>query len=99
MNGPFAGFNASMGPGNHTDYTPRCIRRDFSTWLMARTLDAGTADFVKDAATYFEFEHRTEGLTTGIEGVSVHGGGHLGIGGVLGDVGKSRPTELFVCLP
>ncbi|KAI2638823.1 hypothetical protein GGS26DRAFT_587595 [Hypomontagnella submonticulosa] len=87
--GPFAGVNASMGPGNHTDYTPRCIRRDFSTSLMSRTLDAGTADFIKSATSYFEFEHRTEGLAPGIEGVSVHGGGHLGLGGVLGDMANT----------
>ncbi|KAI1662546.1 Di-copper centre-containing protein [Daldinia decipiens] len=88
-NGPFAETNASMGPGRHTEYTPRCIRRDFSLWLMLRTLNADTANFVLDASSYFEFEHRTEGLTLGILGVSVHSGGHLGIGGMLGDMANT----------
>ncbi|KAI1649086.1 uncharacterized protein F4817DRAFT_41369 [Daldinia loculata] len=88
-NGPFAETNASMGPGRHTEYTPRCIRRDFSLWLMLRTLNTDTANFVLDASSYFEFEHRTEGLTLGVEGVSVHSGGHLGIGGMLGDMANT----------
>lgn len=65
---------------------------------MSRTLDAGTADFIKSATSYFEFEHRTEGLAPGIEGVSVHGGGHLGLGGVLGDVRILRLRDCFVWL-
>ncbi|KAI1408478.1 hypothetical protein F5Y13DRAFT_182677 [Hypoxylon sp. FL1857] len=84
--GPFASLNASMGPGNYTEYTPRCVRRDFSPWLIARTLNAHTVAFVMDASSYFELEHRIEGIGGGIEGVSIHGGGHLGIGGTLGDM-------------
>ncbi|KAI0851358.1 hypothetical protein F5Y00DRAFT_267959 [Daldinia vernicosa] len=88
-NGPFAETNASMGPGRHTEYTPHCIRRDFSPWLMLRTLNTSTINFVLNASSYFEFEHRIEGLTLGIEGVSVHSGGHLGIGGMIGDMANT----------
>lgn len=56
---------------------------------MLRTLNTDTANFVLDASSYFEFEHRTEGLTLGVEGVSVHSGGHLGIGGMLGDMANT----------
>ncbi|KAI0885542.1 Di-copper centre-containing protein [Annulohypoxylon maeteangense] len=87
--GPFAGLNASMGPGNHTDYNPRCVRRDFSIWLMARALHTDTIAFVMAADTYVDLEHRTEGLDLGIAAASVHGGGHLGIGGVLGDMANT----------
>ncbi|KAI1380758.1 hypothetical protein F4677DRAFT_441092 [Hypoxylon crocopeplum] len=89
IDGPFAGANASMGPGNHTDYRPHCIRRDFSPWLMVRGLNVDAAAFVLNARSYFEFDHRTEGLALGLGGVSVHGGGHLGIGGMLGDMANT----------
>ncbi|KAI1211693.1 Di-copper centre-containing protein [Annulohypoxylon truncatum] len=87
--GPFAGLNASMGPGNNTEYNPRCVRRDFSIWLMARALHTDTIAFVMAASTYFELEHRIEGLNLGVAAASVHGGGHLGIGGVLGDMANT----------
>ncbi|KAI0892269.1 hypothetical protein F4806DRAFT_242503 [Annulohypoxylon nitens] len=88
-NGPFAGLNATMGPGNNTNYNPRCVRRDFSIWLMARALHTDTIAFVMAASTYFDLDHRIEGLDLGIAAASVHAGGHLGIGGVLGDMANT----------
>ncbi|KAI1467969.1 uncharacterized protein F4812DRAFT_459251 [Daldinia caldariorum] len=87
--GPFAGINASMGPGRHTEYTPHCIRRDISPWLMLRSLNADTVNFVLNSSSFFELDHRIEGLALGVLAVSVHGGGHLGIGGMLGDMANT----------
>lgn len=55
---------------------------------MARALHTDTIAFVMAASTYFDLDHRIEGLDLGIAAASVHAGGHLGIGGVLGDVRK-----------
>ncbi|KAI8960961.1 hypothetical protein F5Y11DRAFT_245504 [Daldinia sp. FL1419] len=88
-NGPFAGINASMGPGRHTEYTPHCIRRDFSPWLMLRALNTDIVAVLLNSSSYFEFEHRTEGLALGVSAASVHGGGHLGVGGMLGDMANT----------
>lgn len=74
-----------MGPGNSTDYDPHCLRRDFSPWLATQTLNYSVYESVQSATTYFDLEHRTEGLALGISSMSLHGGGHLGIGGGIGE--------------
>ncbi|KAH8657993.1 hypothetical protein BX600DRAFT_468500 [Xylariales sp. PMI_506] len=87
--GPFAGRNVSMGPGNSTDYTPHCLRRDFSPWLVTQTLNSSVYDFTTSATTYFDLEHRSEGLSLAVEGITLHGGGHLGVGGDLGEMSNT----------
>ncbi|KAK3385528.1 hypothetical protein B0H63DRAFT_494484 [Podospora didyma] len=38
--GPFADLTVNLGPWNSTVYNPRCLTRDFSPWLAARTLNS-----------------------------------------------------------
>ncbi|KAH8199483.1 hypothetical protein TruAng_006359 [Truncatella angustata] len=93
--GPFATYNASMGPGNHTDYTPHCVRRDFSPSLAVQSLNSSVYAHVLAATNFFELEHRTEGISLGISAMSLHGGGHLGVGGGIGDMSNtySSPSD------
>lgn len=75
-----------MGPGANLNYTPHCLRRDFSpTWAITQ-LNHTLVDWVLDAADFFEFDRRVEGKTTSPDSMSYHGGGHLGVGGEIGDV-------------
>ncbi|KAL7623268.1 hypothetical protein AAE478_006949 [Parahypoxylon ruwenzoriense] len=62
---------------------------------MAQSLSADKTDFVMSASEYAELEHRIEGLSLGIPGISLHGGGHLGIGGMIGDMANtySSPAD------
>lgn len=87
--GPWANHTVTMGPGNTTALTERCLRRDFSPELFARTLNSSVVSFVMSATNYFDFEHRVEGLALGIPAMSLHGGGHLAIGGDIGDMSNT----------
>ncbi|KAI0024292.1 Di-copper centre-containing protein [Xylariomycetidae sp. FL0641] len=93
--GPFARVLVSMGPGNHTYSSPHCLRRDFSPWLATQTLNASRAAFVMEAQSYFDLEHRIEGLALGVPAMSLHAGGHLGVGGQIGDIANtySSPSD------
>ncbi|KAI8633915.1 hypothetical protein F5Y19DRAFT_489347 [Xylariaceae sp. FL1651] len=84
--GPFAQVPISMGPGNHTEYTPHCLRRDFSPWLATQTLNTSILESVMDASSYFELDLRIQGVALGVHFMSLHAGGHLGVGGMIGDV-------------
>ncbi|KAK8068115.1 hypothetical protein PG996_007227 [Apiospora saccharicola] len=90
--GPFAHVNISMGPGNHTEYTPHCLRRDLSPWLVTQTLNASKLAFVLKAEDFWHLDHRVEGFSLNISDLSVHGGAHLGIGGNIGEVRNTHTT-------
>ena len=75
-----------MGPGNHTGYTPHCLRRDLSPWLVTQTLNASKLAFVLEAEDFWHLDHRVEGFSLEIADLSVHGGAHLGVGGNIGEV-------------
>ncbi|KAK7973005.1 Di-copper centre-containing protein [Apiospora saccharicola] len=87
--GPFAHVNISMGPGNHTEYTPHCLRRDLSPWLVTQTLNDSKLAFVLDAEDFWHLDHRVEGFSFNISDLSVHGGAHLGIGGNIGEMANT----------
>ncbi|KAK6856728.1 Tyrosinase-like protein orsC [Apiospora arundinis] len=95
QDGPFAQVNVSMGPGNHTDYTPHCLRRDFSPSLITQALNASKLAFVLDAEDFWHLDHRIEGLSLGIADMSLHGGAHLGVGGNIGELSNtySSPAD------
>ncbi|KAI1866490.1 hypothetical protein JX265_007791 [Neoarthrinium moseri] len=84
--GPFAGHNVSMGPGNHTVYNPQCIRRDFSPWLATQSLNSNIYEFTQNASSFFELTSRTEGVSLEIKDMALHGGGHLSVGGGIGQM-------------
>ncbi|KAK7917253.1 hypothetical protein PG985_010861 [Apiospora marii] len=87
--GPFAHVNISMGPGNHTGYTPHCLRRDFSPWLVTQTLNASKLAFVLEAEDFWHLDHRVEGFSLEIADLSLHGGAHLGVGGNIGEMANT----------
>ncbi|KAK8073633.1 Tyrosinase-like protein orsC [Apiospora phragmitis] len=81
--GPFVHVNVSMGPGNHTGYTPHCLRRDLSPWLVTQALNASKLAFVMEAEDFWHLDHRIEGFSLEIADMSLHGGAHLGLEEIL----------------
>ncbi|KAF5604330.1 monophenol monooxygenase [Fusarium pseudocircinatum] len=75
--GPFAKgeFEVNAGPDNSTAYKPRCLARDISAKYGISKLNQTVVDWTLEAKDFFEFDQR------------VQGGGHLAIGGSLGEMG------------
>lgn len=86
-----------MGPGKTTAYTPHCLRRDFIPTLAASKLSETEVQFERAAATYTEYSQRVEinSLNPDLSGMSTHGGGHFGVGGMVGEMSDmySSPGE------
>ncbi|KAJ6256432.1 Tyrosinase [Drechslerella dactyloides] len=85
-NGQFKNMKVNLGPGAATAYNPRCLSRDnapyFACWYLSKN---GTARTMK-ATDFINFDDIVEGGPGfGISGI--HGGGHYGIGGLLGTMG------------
>lgn len=78
-----------MGPGNHTAYTPHCLRRDFSPWLFAMTLNQSVQDWTLTAPDFWHMDRWVEGLSLAVPDIKIHGGGHLAVGGQIGEVNTS----------
>ncbi|KAH8900922.1 Di-copper centre-containing protein [Thozetella sp. PMI_491] len=93
--GPWANHNVTLGPGNSTAYNSHCLRRDVSPYLMTIALNASRLNWVLDAPTFWELDHRTESYTLTVPDISVHGGGHLGVGGNVGEIANtySSPSD------
>ncbi|KAL8285577.1 hypothetical protein RB597_002584 [Gaeumannomyces tritici] len=83
--GPFAQRNVSMGLGASTAFTPHCLRRDISPWLVSHSSNQGVVDRVLDQPDYMKFNI---GLQGGLmpDDITLHGGGHIGVGGNTGDI-------------
>lgn len=86
LDGPFANLTVNMGPGNHTYYSPHCLRRDFSPSVFSTTLNQSVLDWTWTASDFWTLEHYVEGLALAWPGVTTHGGGHFGVGGQIGEV-------------
>ncbi|CAG9941621.1 unnamed protein product [Clonostachys rosea f. rosea IK726] len=71
--------------GSSTDYTPACLKRDFAPQLCVDKLNQAVVDRTMEASKSYEFDRRVQGAI-GIEGLTYHGGGHVGIGAELGDI-------------
>lgn len=84
--GPFVNLTVNLGPGNHTEYTPHCLHRDFSAYLLSFTGNKTKLDWVLSAEDFWTFDHRTEGVALGVDNMSLHAAGHQSIGGNVGDV-------------
>lgn len=76
-NGPFKDLKIRLGPSNATGMNTRCLNRDFAPSILD-LLDPLTA-LQKIQAT-----NSYEELTTLAQ--SVHGIGHAGVGGLIGEV-------------
>ncbi|KAH7148927.1 hypothetical protein EDB81DRAFT_842273 [Dactylonectria macrodidyma] len=88
VDGPFveSEFKCNMGPEKTTAYNPRCMRRDIAPSFAVSKLNQAKVDWTLEAKDYYEFDIRVEGGIT-VPTHGYHGGGHLGIGGDLGEVG------------
>lgn len=83
--GLFSLRQVNMGPGNHTEYNPHCLRRDISPWLFSQSLNAAVVDRILAEPNFFEFELTTEGRGPTVPDIATHGGGHLSVGGNIGE--------------
>ncbi|KAH8681966.1 hypothetical protein BX600DRAFT_505593 [Xylariales sp. PMI_506] len=84
--GPFANRSVPLGPGNHTEYTPHCLHRDFSAYLLSFTGNKTKVDWVLDADDFWTLDHRIEGVGLGVANMSLHAAGHQSIGGNIGEM-------------
>lgn len=85
-----------MGPGNHTSYSPHCLRRDFSPWLFSMTLNQSLQDWTLTAPDFWHLDYWIEGLSLGVADITLHGGGHLAVGGQVGEVRKDHSLTNFI---
>ncbi|CAM1501037.1 Fc.00g101990.m01.CDS01 [Cosmosporella sp. VM-42] len=87
--GPFVKnkWSVNMGPGPSTAYNPHCLRRDLAPSFAITKLNQGVADWTLAAPNFYEFDIRVEGGIT-VPELHYHGGGHLGVGGDIGEVGN-----------
>ncbi len=76
-NGPFKDLKIRMGPFNSTEGNERCLNRDFAPSFVEGLGLPGLLDTVTAAGSYME-------LLSVIE--FVHGIGHVGVGGLIGEV-------------
>jgi tyrosinase len=84
--GPFANLTVPMGPGNSTAATPHCLRRDFTPWLATQTLNRTLADWQLEADEFAVYDRRVQAMDLTLSGITTHGGGHFGVGGMVGEV-------------
>ncbi|OIW34170.1 Di-copper centre-containing protein [Coniochaeta ligniaria NRRL 30616] len=84
--GPFKDRQIPMGPANHTEYTPHCLRRDISPWLITQTANSSVLYWALQATSHWDLDHRIEGLSLAVSGMTLHAAGHLGVGGMIGDM-------------
>ncbi|KAH7254325.1 uncharacterized protein BKA55DRAFT_593890 [Fusarium redolens] len=86
--GPFAKgeFEVHAGPDNSTAYNPRCLARDIAPEYGVSKLNQTVVDWTFEAKDFFEFDQRVQGGVSA-ESQGYHGGGHLAIGGSLGEMG------------
>lgn len=90
--GPFASRQIPRGPANHTEYTPHCLRRDISPYLITMPANATCLNWALNSVSHFQLDRNIEGLGLAVEDMRIHAGGRIGVGGQIGDV--CRP-----CLP
>ncbi|KAK1728693.1 hypothetical protein CaCOL14_000109 [Colletotrichum acutatum] len=83
--GPFANLTVPMGLGSSVEPQPHCLRRDFSPTLVASALRDEIIDRALSASTYGEFNSHIQGYSFEFDGLTLHAGMHLGIGGAVGE--------------
>ncbi|KAK1772866.1 hypothetical protein QBC33DRAFT_584298 [Phialemonium atrogriseum] len=88
QDGNFVNMTVNMGPGPSTAHNPRCLARDFSPWLATRTINSTVVSWTLSADSFSLFDRRIQGLGLGVDGMTSHAGGHLSVGGDIGDMGN-----------
>lgn len=86
--GPFVDMTVIFGPGPNLEANPRCLARDFAPSLALEKLTADKVGWVLEAEAFTEFDHRFQGVGIEVEGMTIHAGGHLSVGGDIGDIGN-----------
>ncbi|KAF3802805.1 Tyrosinase-like protein orsC [Colletotrichum gloeosporioides] len=84
--GPFANITVPMGLGYSLEYTPHCLRRDFSLPIITSALSDEVINRTLSATSFDEFNLHIQGYSMQVSGMTLHAGMHLGIGGAVGDV-------------
>jgi hypothetical protein len=81
-------MTVNMGPGPSTAYNPRCLTRDFSPWLSTRTLNTSIVQWGQVTTQFALYDFRTQGISLEVSGMTYHAGGHLSVGGDIGEMGN-----------
>lgn len=93
-------MNLTLGPDNSLEYNSHCLRRDLVPAFAQVRLNSTVISFTQDAPSFFEFDRRVQSLAPSVNGVFTHGGGHFGVGGMVGAVCFSKSEVLHrSCLP
>ncbi|KNG49848.1 di-copper centre-containing protein [Stemphylium lycopersici] len=85
MNGPFVEGKFTV---NYP--TPHCLKRDFVPPLINVWADPKNVQHVLDAPDYTAFARRLEGEPSFAPPGNIHGSGHFGVGGALGQAGNAE---------
>jgi tyrosinase len=81
-------MTVNMGPGATTAYNPRCLQRDFSSYLAVSTINTTIVDWVLSADSYSVFDFHTQGTGLEVAAMTDHAGGHMSVGGDIGEMGN-----------
>ncbi|KAF9475132.1 Di-copper centre-containing protein [Pholiota conissans] len=84
--GPFANVTVHMGPASDLAGNPRCLSRDFSPYFAGRYLGRNVTKATLAQPDFGWFDKVVEGGPS-FELSGLHGGGHYGVGGTLGEMG------------
>ena len=84
--GPFVNMTVRMGPANDTRGNPRYLSRDFSPYFAGRYLGANVTKLTLSQPDFGWFDSVVEGGPS-FDASGLHGGGHYGVGGTLGEMG------------
>ncbi|RPA75967.1 Di-copper centre-containing protein [Ascobolus immersus RN42] len=90
--GPFTVANNFTVNINKTDVSrsdPRCLTRDFMPTVATTLIQHSVVTELNAKTNFKDFAYRMEGLPS-FDYPNVHGGGHFGVGGVLGTFGDSN---------
>ncbi|KAK4454570.1 tyrosinase [Podospora aff. communis PSN243] len=88
VDGPFTGIPdlVHLGPFASVTYNPQCLKRDLSPYFAARYLALNQTQLTLSQPDFGWFARIVEGGPD-YELSGVHGGGHYGVGGSLGQMG------------
>lgn len=56
--------------------------------LFSMTSNQSVLDWTLEATDYCHLEYYIEGLSLSLPGIRSHGGGHIGVGGQIGEVSR-----------
>ncbi|KAJ0272340.1 hypothetical protein CBS470a_012745 [Colletotrichum nupharicola] len=93
--GPFANITVPMGLGYSVEYTPHCLRRDFSLPIITSALSDEVINRTLSATSFDEFNLHIQGYSMQVSGMTLHAGMHLGIGGAVGDMDIGGPDIIW----